>query len=279
MISLGAWGGYVVVGFDHPVVNVAGQYDFKIFGNAFEDSAEPGIVMVSVDANKNGIPDDEWYELAGSEQTNPKTLHNYKITYYKTPADHVADPDPNYRYVNDRTYIRWESDNDAKKEGYIMRNTYHSQSYWPEWISDETLTFQGTCLPDNSEDTSGNGSYYVLNAYAYGYVDNQPDADAPGFNIENAVDKNGGKVSLPAIDFIKIYTGLNQTCGWIGESSTEVCGGEDLHPDAVVVDGIDIVEAEQQTAIFTLQGIRMNCAASDLPTGIYIINGKKTAIR
>ena len=35
MISLGSYGGYVVVGFDHPVVNVKGDYDFQIFGNAF----------------------------------------------------------------------------------------------------------------------------------------------------------------------------------------------------------------------------------------------------
>ena len=64
MISLGGYGGYVVFGFDHPVVNVLGERDFMVYGNSVYDSVdknyvsgEPGIVMVSVDVNGNGKPD------------------------------------------------------------------------------------------------------------------------------------------------------------------------------------------------------------------------------
>ena len=35
VISLGGFGGYVVFGFDHSVVNVPYAYDFQIDGNAF----------------------------------------------------------------------------------------------------------------------------------------------------------------------------------------------------------------------------------------------------
>ena len=35
MICLGGFGGYVVFGFDHPIVNVRGEYDMQIDGNAF----------------------------------------------------------------------------------------------------------------------------------------------------------------------------------------------------------------------------------------------------
>ena len=68
MVSLGGYGGYIVVGFDHTIVNRPGEYDFKILGNAFYandnprpdaplgGSSEPGIVMVSVDTNGNGVP-------------------------------------------------------------------------------------------------------------------------------------------------------------------------------------------------------------------------------
>lgn len=69
LISLGGWGGYVVVGFDHTIENREGLCDFRVLGNAFGDeggSSEPGIIMVSVDANGNGLPDDPWYEIAGS---------------------------------------------------------------------------------------------------------------------------------------------------------------------------------------------------------------------
>ena len=80
MISLGGWGGYVVFGFDHMVLNVPGAKDLLVLGNTFTNSSEPGIVMVSVDANGNGKPDDEWYELAGSEYNSDKTDQHYTVT-------------------------------------------------------------------------------------------------------------------------------------------------------------------------------------------------------
>ena len=50
--------------FDHPVVNVPGEYDLRTTGNnvcitntEIGAMAEPGIVMVCQDLNKNGIPD------------------------------------------------------------------------------------------------------------------------------------------------------------------------------------------------------------------------------
>ncbi|MBO5961437.1 MAG: hypothetical protein J6P99_06320, partial [Paludibacteraceae bacterium] len=33
LVSLGAWGGYIVVGFDHPVNNLPEEVDLKIYGN------------------------------------------------------------------------------------------------------------------------------------------------------------------------------------------------------------------------------------------------------
>lgn len=65
-MSLGAYGGYIVLGFSQPVPNVPGEYDFKIYGNAnynpnaWQDrpggSAEPGIVLVSKDETVTGCP-------------------------------------------------------------------------------------------------------------------------------------------------------------------------------------------------------------------------------
>ena len=31
-----------------------------------------------------------------------------------------------------------------------------------------------------------------------------------------------------------MYNAVNQYCGWLGETSTEVAGGMDFHPDAVM---------------------------------------------
>ena len=81
LVTLGAYGGYIVFGFNHLVENKPGKYDFKIWGNAYYSnpalaagSSEPGIVMVSYDANGNDLPDDPWYELAGSEYYKPQTI-------------------------------------------------------------------------------------------------------------------------------------------------------------------------------------------------------------
>ena len=54
----------------------------------------------------------------------------------------------------------------------------------------------------------------------------------PGFKIDWAVDEQGRHVNLPHIDFIKVYNAMNQYCGRLGETSTEVTGGIDFHPDA-----------------------------------------------
>ncbi|WP_341836240.1 PKD-like domain-containing protein [Chitinophaga pollutisoli] len=37
MICLGGFGGYVVMGFDHTILNVPGEYNFQVLGNAFNN--------------------------------------------------------------------------------------------------------------------------------------------------------------------------------------------------------------------------------------------------
>ena len=240
MITLGGWGGYVVFGFDHPVVNVAGEYDLIVEGNAFYanseqgaaggGSCEPGIVLVSVDQNGNGKPDDEWYELAGSEYTNPLTVHGYSVTYERPDDSHVATPDMDKKYRTDTTYIHWTDNQGAS--GYVEKNSFHKQPYYPEWAEADALTFAGARLPDNYEWT---GSQYVLYPYAYGYADNHPDtAPEAQLNIDWAVRADGTPAMLRQIDFVKVYTALHQQLGMIGETSVEVKGARDLHPEATI---------------------------------------------
>ena len=255
MISLGGYGGYVIVGFDHPVVNMH-TYDFEIQGNAFVSdresgggSSEPGIVMVGVDMDGDGVPSDgdKWYELAGSEYNHPKTQHDYEITYYRPNEGKQRTPSRVDPFLNDTTYIRWTSNdiNPDSTSGYMSRNTYHNQPYWPLWLQgEETMTFTGAKLRCNAVDLGGNegNSYYVQYFFDWGYVDNLPNYSPlmpealhnPGFKIDWAVDEQGRHVNLTHIDFIKVYNAMNQYCGWTGETSTEVAAGIDYHPDAEV---------------------------------------------
>lgn len=246
LISLGAFGGYIVFGFDHTIVNVKGKRDFRVLGNAFWAEANPnpdatmrggsseaGVIMVSYDKNKNGLPDDEWFEIEGAGHKMEKTIHNYEITYYRPDPNKVPVPGGGNGTVlfTDIEYILWK-DNQGK-QGYLTQNNAynHSLEYWPKWLKDqETLTFKGTKLPDNAIDESGTGSYFVQYAFLYGYADNAPNNDDDSaIDIDWAIDKNGNKIHLPGVDFVKVYCGLNQQAGWLGETSTEIMGATDLH--------------------------------------------------
>lgn len=272
LVSLGGWGGYIVFGFDHTIVNLPGKCDFRILGNSFGANAnprpnppfggscEPGIIMVGYDKNGNGKPDeDEWYEIRGSGNVTAEnepwyqiakdkgqdvhTFRNYEMTYYRPKseekeAEGVTD-NPNAFIVISR-YIRW-TDN-QNREGYKIKNVYHSQSYYPAWIKADQITYKGIRMADNGISEKADGSYYVLYAYRYGYVDNYPNTDnRSAIDIDWAVDKNGNKVDLPGIDFVKVYNGVDKENGWLGEASTEVAGGEDLHilgKDVNTIEGI-----------------------------------------
>ena len=202
MICLGGWGGYVTFGFDHAVINKEGK-DLQILGNAFlmagndtYGSSEPGIVLVSRDDNQNGLPDDKWYELKGCLYDDPQTNHSFS-----------------------RTYTR---------EGDTIRNPYHKQPYYPQWIEEESMTFHGTVLPKLTEKINGQSVQKILE---YGYVDNKPNADIDGtsFDISWAVNENGKAVNLPSIDFVRVYTAVDENGGVTGELSTEISGAIDLH--------------------------------------------------
>ena len=235
LISLGAWGGYVTFAFDHSVVNTPNQSDFLIEGNSFYASAtskggssEPGIVMVSIDINQNGLPDEPFYQLAGSEHANPNTLHHYSLTYYRTPADHTPQPDKK-NSITDTTYIHWTDSHN--QTGYLHKNTFHTQEYFPQWLADSTLTFVGSRLPDNAYDPNGKGAYWIQQPFEYGYADCHPNDSIArcSFDIDWAVTDEGKPIYLPCVDFVRIYTGVFQQCGWTGEISTEISHARDLH--------------------------------------------------
>lgn len=219
-VSLGAWGGYIVVGFDHSIENKGGN-DFSIAGNQFAQSSEPGIVWVMQDTNGNGLPDDEWYELKGSEYGKPETLTSYAMTYYRPKSDNTA--------------ISWKDN--RGNAGTVERNSSHEQGYYPQWIDAEKYKLYGTRLAANTTRHPITGDYYN-NPYDWGYADNAGSDQAAGnvsdgdqrknyFKIDNAVNADGSAANLKYIDFIKVQTGISQNSGPLGEVSTEVFAFED----------------------------------------------------
>ncbi len=218
VISLGGFGGYIIFGFDHSIKNQDG-YDLGIYGNPYAGPnhfSEPGIVMVSQDKNGNGLPDDEWYELAGSEYDKATTIKNYEITYYNPKG-----------FAN----VPW-TDNQGKS-GFVLVNNFHKHNFYPEFADNqEKITFKGTLLPST---IGKNGGITINTPFEWGYTDSYSVGDDynskryNSFDISWAVDKNGKKVNLKTIDFIKVYTGQNADGGSVGEISTEILGAIDLN--------------------------------------------------
>lgn len=261
MITLGACGGYVTFHFDHPVVNVEGQHDFAVWGNAFENNAEPATVWVSQDTNGNGLPDDTWYELKGSEYNNNQTIHSYELTY---------------TYCGDKQDVGW-TDNQGQT-GAVPRNKYHKQEYFPLWLTQQTvLTFTGCRLPDNAIYNESTQTW-LLPAFDYGYADNQPNSNLEGCSMDLgwAVDANGQSANLTHADFFRVQNAMNQVCGSIGETSTEITGAEDLHPE-ITMNISQLANTPFTRQIYTVYGQQI----TQMHKGINIIsygNGKTKKI-
>ncbi len=220
-ISLGGFGGYIIVGFDHSVMNIDGK-DFMIRGNPFTGpygtSCEPGIIMVMQDKNNNGIPDDTWYELKGENHDEETTIQNYSITYFR-PQNGPGD-------------ILWrDSEGSNGQISYIPE--FHDQMYYPNWIEKDSYTLTGTLLKHRTVKDTVSG-LWSNNAFGAGYADNLGEADdfelGNRFDISNAINSKLEPVNLKYIDFIKIYTAVNIEAGLLGENSTEIFEIKDINP-------------------------------------------------
>ena len=227
-VSLGGFGGYIVVGFDHSIPATAGEFDFSVLGNAFlgdntgagtGGSNEPGIVYVMQDVNGNGLPDDEWYELRGSE--DDKAVVQYAVTYFRPQGVRLP--------------VMWLDSRGSSGSIDYIADIHPQESYYPAWIQEDSYTLYGTCLPAaNYQEASG---LWVNPPFGWGYADNYGSdvvasgddngtGQRNGFSISRAVYPDRTPVKLKYIDFIKVQTGVNSKSGHLGELSTEVCGFE-----------------------------------------------------
>jgi hypothetical protein len=195
LFSLGGWGGYYTVYFDHSVPNGSGA-DIGIGGNYHvAHMAEPGVVWVSQDINGDGKPNEIWHRIQGGQaQANSR----YAIVYFK-PDNALG-----------KASALW-IDND-RKSGFYGYNA-NGNDYFPYHLAvgGSYVMFTGVLLEDN-----GNLGAYV-------------DAGATSFDLADAIDANGQPVSLSYIDFVKVQTGLYKDDGVTGEYSTESGIPVDLH--------------------------------------------------
>ena len=230
-VYLGGWGGYIVAGFDHDVENLPG-YDLGVFTQPSLGS-EPAVVFVMDDTNRNGKPDDTWYELSGSETGKTYTpgdgyIKNYSLTYYK-PSSLEAN-------------IPWE-DNQGNS-GFLVpgfpAGSFSSSWWWPSYGDSTTaITFTGVRLPQNKN--LNNGIWLdIPGRFSWGYGENYEGNDliylpfglserqANRFDISDGLDYSGAPVELGKIRFIKIQSGVFLQAGVLNEVSPEISGAVDL---------------------------------------------------
>jgi hypothetical protein len=217
-VSLGGQGGYLIVGFDHSVPAGGAAYDLCIKGNPFSYQSEPGIIWVSQDDNGDGLPNDQWFELAGSEYGTTNHTMEYAITYFRPEKPKSA--------------IGWrDSNNDT---GYIPYMSYWNPKpyYWQPWQNGTEMTFFGSRLRDRSTYQNGISD---IPPYDWGYADNLGDfIDGPAgkmgyYKISKARTWEGQPANLQYIDFIKIQTAQTGSTPNLGEISTEVYYISDYH--------------------------------------------------
>lgn len=238
-LDLGNFGGSIIVGFDHTVVNVPDKKDFRIYGKVLSEyenpqqyPVAPGIVYVAYDRNGNGKPDDdEWYEIKGSAHDTKVMDANFSITYHR-PAPgkqpiQIGAGDIFY----DRESVLCEN---SEGESYFL-TSYKSTGYkdlCPLWIDKNEFTYTGKRFDVGLKNTSVPGQYslFEYEVFDWGYAN----AKDPDIDIDWAVDKDGSKVHLPGIDFIKIFncvsSGDIMMYSWAQNSmNTKFAGAADLH--------------------------------------------------
>jgi hypothetical protein len=242
LVSLGACGGYIVVKMEEAVENDPQNpfgIDFTIFGNSMPNWSEAGAVEVMKDENNNGLADDQWYALAGSDYYFNSTQTDYQIQYFK-PDEELSD-------------ILWVDEH--QDSGFVFVNSIHQHSYYPNQeyfpdINQSNQSYAGMKIKGQLD--FSNPGYIRSFERGFGFADNQPRGSAPynipdnpytedlensggdAFDISWAKNENGEAVYLDQIDFIRISTAMNNHGGSLGEISTEIAGIIDVIPNTSI---------------------------------------------
>lgn len=280
LVSLGSFGGSIVLHFSSGIKNDPNNpygIDFTVYGNATFTWSEPGIIQVMKDENKNGLPDDTWLEIAGSDHFWKTSIPNYEVTYCNSGSESATD-------------IQW-TDN-AGNVGIVPANSFHRQSYYPKKelfpdVPAEKYTLRGTRL-EGQIDLSNPG---VVNSYrrTFGYADNTPvlsftekmpdnpytpeieGSGGDAIDIDWAVNQEGKHIELDEIHFIRIYTGMNAIAGWLGEISTEITGIRDVEP----------VMASGSRNVIVIQDLapKLKAGANYPVNALFFESGKKSELQ
>ncbi len=244
VVSLGAFGGSITLGFDAPIaddpLNPYGL-DLIVFGNALWTGGDPsrrfaeaGIVEVSRDVNGNGLADDPWYVIRGSSIDG--TPEDVAFTQQWDNDPNTATPPGNLAWYPDPTDFP-DIPGAYSTIGYTLPAPFQSvplvnpggsgeisEAYFGYADLSPTLVLGDLDADNLVEDADVlPEAFYTRpdNPFLVGVSIGSGGGDA--IDIAWAVDPLlGTPARLRSIDFVRISTGPNALAGILGEMSTEV---------------------------------------------------------
>lgn len=263
LVSLGAYGGYIIVKMEESIENDPNNpfgIDFSVFSNALPDWSEAATVEVMKDENNNGLADDQWYLLAGSDYYLNNSEMDYALTYYNP-------------HENEATDVLWVDHH--QDSGYVYKNSFHLQSYYPlaslfPTVHQDSYTLEGMKIEGNMD--LSNPSMIKSYERYFGFADNRTRGSQPyqipdnpytsevensggdAMDISWARDENGNQIELDKIDFIKITNAMNATTGGLGEISTEISGIIDVTPNASITGEMNLLALSDMPKTMTING-------------------------
>jgi hypothetical protein len=243
-VSLGGFGGEIVLGFDHAVED--GYHnrrclDAIVFGNAFYLSGDPyrrwaeaGVIEISVDANQNGLADDAWYLVPGSH-LEPNSAAPLSVTWDDDTGDATFPPSsaawipPGYSGIWTTTGFMLP----GLFNGPVVMNPLGTGSdeegTWGYADHTPTLVLgdlDGDNIVDDPNATPE--SFYSVPDDPHGVGISPGSGGGDAFDIADAIDPNTGMpAGLSHFDFIRIRTGID-VIGIFAESSTEIDAVSDV---------------------------------------------------
>ena len=194
-LDISEWGSYAVFGFDHSVINIPDKDDVLV------DMGNPRYsflisVYVAQDKNRNGKPDDEWYEIKNTDYGN-ETVQDYERTYtlLEASVEPAGDDEVHTKYK-----YKWE-DNQTEGEkgnGEFIRDEIHSNN-WSYEIYPGYFLNKGKI-----EHYDGWGETFTLKGKFFSKRNPAPYGYSREHNVKNAVNGKGEPANLRYFDFIKI---------------------------------------------------------------------------
>jgi hypothetical protein len=253
VVSLGGFGGAVVLGFSQTVRDdpcnpfgldaIVFGNGYWVAGNANRKFAEAGVIEISRDVNGNGVADDAWFIIPGSHVPIAPAGTPGGVIESQVWDNNAGTPVPPsnlawYPAGSPASFTTMAFGLPSLFDVQVLQNPLGlaatREGVWGYADCSPTLLL-GDTNADNTVDSPSlsAGEFYTWpdNPLAVGMSPGSGGGDA--FDIAWAVDALTGRppgVPLDGFDFIRISNGVNFVAGALGEISPEISAVSDARP-------------------------------------------------